>query len=164
MTTSKFQKNILKAYNSSINFLAARTRSSKEVRDNLSKKKFKDDVITEVLLMIEKEGLLNDSEFAAEFVSTREKIRPKSKFALRYELKKKGISDAIIEDAVKNIDECKSALAAIDSKLSIWLKLDKTKMKSKMMNFLKNRGFNWEISFSTYEKICENLKNQENIK
>lgn len=164
MTTSKFQKNLLKAYNSSINFLAARTRSSKEVRDNLFKKKFKDDVITEALLMIANEGLIDDREFAAEFVSTREKVRPKSKFALRYELKKKGISDTIIEDALKNVDECKSALAAIDPKLSTWVKLDKPKMKSKMMNLLKNRGFNWEISFSTYEKICENLKNQENTK
>lgn len=164
MTTSKFQKNILKAYNSSLNFLAARTRSIKEVKDNLFKKKFDSDVIAEAILMIEKEGLLDDSKFASEFVSTREKVRPKSKFALRYELLKKGIEDSIIEEAIKNVDDYRSALAAIDPKLSIWLKLDKAKMKGKMMNFLKNRGFNWEISFSTYEKICDNLKGQENIK
>lgn len=158
MTT---KKQIIQAYNSSMNFLSARTRSIEEIRNNLYKKKFNADIITETILLLEEQGLVNDSKFAFEFVSTREKIRPKSKFALKYELKKKGISDEIIEKAICNIDEYQSALAAIGPKVSTWLKLDKQQIKAKIMNFLKNRGFNWEISFAIYEKVSKDFKNKE---
>ena len=161
MGTSKSQQNLLKAYNASLTYLATRIRSVKEVKDNLHKKKFNDNIISETILMLENDKLIDDKIFAFEFISTREKVRPKSKFALKYELNKKGISDSIIENAIAEINEYKSALAAIDPKLSTWLELDKNKMKSKMMNFLKNRGFNWEISLATYEKICNQLKNPE---
>ena len=161
MMTSNHKNQIAKAYNSSMNFLAARTRSIKEIRDNLYKKKFNDDIISETVLLLEEQGFIDDKKFAAEFISTREKIRPKSKFALKYELYKKGVSDSIIENAICNIDEYKSALAAIDPKLSTWLKLDMQQIKTKMMNFLKNRGFNWEVSCATYETFLKKFENKE---
>lgn len=164
MTIKKSNKSLIRAYNASMRFLAARTRSIKEVSDNLYKKKFSNDIISEIILTLKEEDLIDDKTFALEFVSTREKIRPKSKFALQYELKKKGICDSIIENAIKEIDENKSALAAVEPKLLTWLKLDKEKMKSKMMNFLKNRGFNWEVSSATYTKVIKDLKNRRTIR
>lgn len=161
MTDSKSKNQIIKAYNFSINFLATRTRSLKEIKDNLYKKKFSDDAISEVILILEEKGFIDDKKFATEFVSTREKIRPKSKFALKYELNKKGISDAIIHEAVSHIDEYQSALNATEPKLSTWLKLDNQQIKNKMINFLKNRGFSWDISFATYEKISKDFNNKE---
>ncbi|MCP3900461.1 MAG: hypothetical protein GY707_12185, partial [Desulfobacteraceae bacterium] len=56
-----------------------------------------------------------------------------------------------------------SALTAINPKLATWLKLDKKKLKAKIMNFLKNRGFNWEISFAIWEKVSKELKSKEGI-
>ena len=97
MTNSKSQKEITKAYNFSINFLAIRTRSHKEIKDNLYKKKFSNDIISEIIIMLEEQGYIDDKKFALEFVSTREKVRPKSKFALQYELRKKGISNLLHE-------------------------------------------------------------------
>ncbi len=163
MATSKSKKQMNKAYNSSMNFLASRSRSREEVRNNLYKKKFSDDIISEIIAILENQGLIDDKKFAFEFVSTREKVRPKSKFALKYELKKKGISDEIIEKAICGVDEYQSALTAINPKLTTWLKLDKKKLKTKIMNFLKNRGFNWEISFATWEKVSKELKNKDGI-
>ena len=164
MTMPEPQKKTMRAYNSSIKFLASRTRSIKEVRDNLYKKKFNNDIIDKTILVLEEENLIDDIAFASEFVSTREKVRPKSKFALRYELRKKGISDSIIDMAISKIDENKSALAAVETKVAAWKELDKKVMKNKMMNFLKNRGFNWEIFSTTYEIICNDLENQEGNK
>ncbi len=161
MTLKKSNQNLLRAYNASMKFLASRARSIKEVKDNLYIKKFSPDIISEIILLLEEKNFLNDKAFASEFVSTREKIRPKSKFALKYELKKKGISDSIIEKAIESIDENESALAAVEPKLFTWLKLDPEKMKNKMMNFLKNRGFSWEISSAIYTKIIKDLNNQE---
>jgi len=161
MTNSK---EIIKAYNLSLNFLATRSRSIKEIEGNLRKKKFNDEIISKIILLLEDKGFVDDYKFALEFVTTREKIRPKSKFALRYELRKKGISDLIIDKAVCDIDEYQSALAAIDKKLSTWLHLDKQKIKTKMMNFLKNRGFNWEICIATYEKTSNGFNEKEDDK
>jgi len=161
MEDIKKNKNLTRAYNSSIQYLAARIRSKKEIQDNLYKKKFNKDVVDEIIHILEDENLINDKIFASEFVLSREKIRPKSKFALKYELRKKGVSDFIIEDSIQGIDEYKSALAAIESKIQIWSKLDNDKFKSKMMNFLKNRGFNWEVFHETYLKTIKDIQNME---
>ncbi len=153
MIERKKQDNLTKAYNAGISLLAARTRSVKEVRDALYKKKFPGDIISQVILKLKKSRLLDDNKFAAEFVLTRERLRPKSKFALKYELRQKGVSDSIIEKAISDIDEYESAHRAVNLKISAWSELDRDKIKHKMITFLKNRGFNFEISSAIYEKI-----------
>jgi regulatory protein len=158
---NKSNKESMLAYNISIKYLAARARSMKEVRDNLFNKKISSETILKTIEVLEEESLIDDRIFAKEFVATREKVRPKSKFALRYELRKKGISDSIIEYALKDIDENKSALAAVKPKLSIWITLDIKIMQKKMMNFLKNRGFNWETSLYVFNKTINDMGNHE---
>ena len=147
------KKDIINAYNTSLKFLGPRPRSIKEVRDNLYKKKFKQNIIEQTIILLKDENLINDEFFTMEFIAMREKLKPKSKFALRYELRQKGISDLIIDNGLKDIDENKSALAAIKPKLPLWQKLDRETMKKKMMNFLNNRGFSWEKISTTYDTI-----------
>ncbi len=151
---------ISKAYNISIRFLAPRARSVHEIKQHLIKKGFDDTIVFETVTKLKQEKLLNDREFAAMFVEQRECFNPKSRFALSFELKKKGIDEAVIEEALMEIDEFTSAWNAVLSKLKVWQGYDNDKFKKKVMNYLKNRGFGYEVSRTTFEKACE-LKKKE---
>ena len=98
-----------KAYNNCLRFLSPRARSVKETIDYLEKKKFTSSTIDKTIQKLLKEHLLDDKIFAGMFVENREKFRPRSKFALSFELKQKGIDEDIIDEAVKDIDELKSS-------------------------------------------------------
>lgn len=151
---------IAKAYTVSIRFLAPRARSIHEIKQHLLKKGFNDTVILETITKLEQEKLLNDREFAAMFVEQRERFNPKSRFALSFELKKKGIDKAVIEESLMEIDEFTSAWNAVMPKLQIWQGYDDDKFMKKVMNHLKNRGFSYQVSRTTFEKACELRKKE----
>ncbi|MBF0201289.1 MAG: RecX family transcriptional regulator [Desulfamplus sp.] len=101
---------------------------------------------------LEDEKLLDDRAFAAQFVEQRERFNPKSKFALKYELKKKGIDTYTIDERLMDIDEFVSAWNGIEPKIRMWQGYDDDKFRKKVMNFLKNRGFGYEVSAITLER------------
>ncbi len=153
-----------KAYNNCLRFLSPRARSVKEIIDYLKKKKVTSATIDKTIQRLLKEHLLDDKIFADMFVENRERFRPRSKFALSFELKQKGIEQDIIDDAVKDIDELKSAWSAVKPKLSLWQNFDSTKFRKKIFNYLKNRGFSYDISDVTCEKCFKYLNRQEKEK
>ncbi len=150
----QYELQLNKAYNNCIRFLVPRPRSIRETKNYLRKKNFPDSIIEKTINKLIKEDLLNDKTFACMFVENREKFRPRSKFALICELKAKGIDENIIDNAIKNIDEMKSAIAAIEPKLRIWQNYSNKDLSKKIFNFLKNRGFSYEISSSVCEQYC----------
>lgn len=146
-------KEISKAYQSCIRYLASRARSVHEIRLYLEKKGFDEQVIQNTIAKLENDNLLNDPEFASMFVEQRERFRPKSKFALAFELRKKGIDAEIIDSCVMDIDEHASALSAVQHKLKLWHGYDDERLKKKIMNYLRNRGFSYEVCISTFNKL-----------
>ncbi len=152
---------ISKAYNICMRLLAPRARSVHEVAQHLMKKGFDNSVITDIITKLKQESLLNDREFAAMFVEQRERFNPKSRFALSYELKKKGIEETLIEEALMEIDEFRSAWNAVEPKIKIWQGYDNEKFKKKLMNHLKNRGFGYEVSRNTLEQAWKQINGDE---
>ncbi|MBF0468758.1 MAG: regulatory protein RecX [Desulfamplus sp.] len=148
-------KNLTKVYNASIRYLVPRARSKYEIRQYLAKKGFDEDDIHNTIARLENENLVNDREFASMFVEQRERFKPKSKFALAFELRQKGIEAEIIESSIMDIDEYSSALSAVQSRLNLWQGHDNEKLKKKVMSYLKNRGFSYEVSLSTFNEICK---------
>ncbi len=151
---NQYELQLNKAYNNCIRFLVPRPRSIRETKDYLRKKNFPDSIIEKTINKLIKEDLLNDKTFACMFVENRERFRPRSKFALTCELKAKGIDEIIIDNAIKDIDEMKSARAAIEPKLRIWQNYADKNLRKKILNFLRNRGFTYEISSSVCEQCC----------
>ena len=147
----------IKAYNSCMRFLTPRARSVKETKNYMEKRKFTSKVIDKTINRLLKEHLLDDKIFAHMFVENRERFRPRSKFALSFELRQKGIDDSVIECAVRDIDEFKSAWSAVKPKLGTWKSLDSEKFKRKILNYLKNRGFSYEISSATLGRCLRHL-------
>src|SRR3989339_131433 len=152
--TNRFsEKNNQTPLNSALRYLAHQPRSIRQMNEYLVKKGFDEDMINKTIEKLLEQKYLDDEIFTRTFVDNRINHKPKSKFALAYELKKKGIKSAVIEDVLKNYDDQALALKAIEPKIKLWLRLDFEKFKKKVLNFLQYRGFTYEIAISILNKL-----------
>ncbi len=150
------RKKLTKALNISYRYLGHRARSIKEIQDHLGRKGYDSTIIDSVITTLTKENLLDDKAFAGAFVENRQRFKPRSRFALGYELKQKGISDAVIDETIRDIDDYGSAWNAVTLKAGLWKRLDRKAYQKKVMNLLKNRGFNYEVARSVFFKCWNN--------
>lgn len=142
-----------KAYHQTLRFLKYRVRTRAEIKRYLAGKNFSIETITSTIHRLEDLGLINDHEFAKLWVENRRRFRPKGTYALKAELKKKGISDEIIDVTLKDDDEKKNARAAISSRLSRWENCNTDELQRKIFTFLRSRGF----SYKTCTQLCEQI-------
>jgi len=139
-----------KAYEAALRSLRFKPRSSMEILKHLDKKGFSPATIEEILKRLEQEKLLDDKIFAQLYVEDRERFKPRSRFAVSFELRQKGIAQEIIAEAVASMDDENSAWAAVMKKWRQWRNLDTETLKKKVLGHLRYRGFNHGISMKTY--------------
>ncbi|OFZ59443.1 MAG: hypothetical protein A2328_11095 [Bdellovibrionales bacterium RIFOXYB2_FULL_36_6] len=132
--------------NLALNYLALQPRSIHEIHLYLTKKGFDEDIVSSIIDLLMEYKYLDDRNFTKSFVESRVKNKPKSKFALTYELNKKGIDSNVIEDVLKDYDDYGLALKALEPKIRLWVPLNSEIFKKKIMNFLQYRGFSYSIS------------------
>ena len=142
----------VQALNKSTRFLAARARSVKEMKVYLKEKEFTEKTITSVVEKLLKEKYLNDAEFARMWVESRATFNPKGAWALRQELRQKGVGDSEIENVLTDYDDNQAAWNAVRKKIPLWKNLEKDKMRKKLYTFLSNRGFNYETTNDIFNK------------
>lgn len=82
-----------------------RARSTEELRQRLLDAEFEPEGVEEVIDRCTANGMLDDAEFANEWVRQREKNQKKSVAVLRRELQRKGIAAVLIEDALAQVEE-----------------------------------------------------------
>ena len=146
-----------KAYNHAIFFLGFRSRSQAEIEDYLRGKKYSPEVIAETVDRLIQEEYLSDESFARTWVAERERFRPRSRKALRYELRQKGVSDTVIENVLADLDEDELAWRAIEGKLRQWQHLEQEDFNKKALGFLSRRGFNYEIARQAVDRAWESI-------
>jgi regulatory protein len=77
-------------------FLAVRSRSVSETRRRLLDLGYAEGVTDEVLARLGRLGYLDDHAFALAWVESRDRSRPRGEAALRQELRRKGVDEAIV--------------------------------------------------------------------
>lgn len=92
-------------YDAALRLLGVRARSRSELRKRLLDKEFVEADVDAVLERLTCQGLLNDADFADEWVRSRHLHASKGRTALRHELRDKGVADAVIVDALAQIDD-----------------------------------------------------------
>jgi len=121
------------------NYISYRERSKKEIKDYLTNKGVKEEVTEEVLADFEKADLIDDHRFASSWIKDRNKNNPKGNFALKMELKDKGIEESEIENLLQSVDEKENARKAFEKAVK---KYGNNKAsKEKIFEYLKRRGF-----------------------
>ncbi|MFW0790340.1 regulatory protein RecX [Gordonia sp. CPCC 205333] len=92
------------AWDAALRLLGARARSRDEMRKRLLRRGFEDSEVESAMSRLDSAGLLDDVEFASEWVRSRHANSGKGRIALRHELAAKGIDKAVAEDALADVD------------------------------------------------------------
>lgn len=129
------------AFEKALYYLKFRPRSTAEISRYLAGKNFGEKPVEAALQRLRHYDYIDDAAFADFWVESRKKNNPKGLFALRYELREKGIDKALIERALSRYDELAPAWRAVSSRLAAWSRLPEFELKVKIYNFLKQRGF-----------------------
>jgi regulatory protein len=154
------------AYQRALNYLSYRPRSEKEIRQNLLKHKIPDETISAVLDRLRTSSLVDDRDFAAQWVENRIRFKPRGKRALSSELFQKGISNEIIDQTLTGIDEESLAFELARSKSRKFMELEEAAYKKKIIGLLARRGFPYPITRHVVDtlwlEIEKESKNQSN--
>lgn len=140
-----------------INFISYRPRSERETRLRLRKYGCESEQEDNIITRLNSSKLLNDVNFAKLWVENRSEFRPRSKYLLRIELLKKGVSNEIIEDTLKNIDDSDLAKRAAKQQARKYQMLEWKDFRKKLIAFLNRRGFTYSVIQGLAEKIWEEI-------
>lgn len=134
-----------KAYNYAIKYLK-NIKTKKDVYDYLIRKGFTDEETSEICDYIEEVGLVDDDLYVKFFVEDSFRIKNKGTRKIVYELKKRGIDDEKIEEAIEEAGdmEYEALKEAYERKLEATKsETDPCKRKNKIIRFLISRGFDY---------------------
>ncbi|HYK95290.1 MAG TPA: regulatory protein RecX [Candidatus Dormibacteraeota bacterium] len=99
-----------------LRFLEPRQRSIGEVRRQLTRVGYRDDLVERAIARLVELGMLDDQAFARTWIESRDRARPRGERALRMELARKGIerqtTDDVIADREASEPEADAAAAA----------------------------------------------------
>jgi len=151
------------AHERALNLLSYRPRSTDEVRRKLQESnKFSENAVEKALEKLERAGLLDDEAFARYWVENRERFSPRSARALRHELRQKGVSDRVVEDAVTSLDEEDAAYRAAQAKLSRYANAEEDEFRKKLGGYLSRRGFSYGTVRDVLDRIWNEIHTQTN--
>jgi len=142
-----------RAHEAALAFLAHRPRSRSEVVQRLRKHGYPEPAIEAALERLERAGFVDDRAFAEYWVRNREQFRPRGRYALRQELRQKGVESDVIEDALQDLDEPDSAYRAAMEQGTQWMRLDEASAYRKCSAFLQRRGFGYDVIQEAWTRI-----------
>jgi len=143
-----------KAYDLAVRYLARRARSCFEMQHYLSQKKGVDTpVAKQVIERLIDLGYIDDRNFARQFIRDRIRFKPKSRYALGYELKAKGIDETLAAELLDPLDDADLAMEAALQRIDQWKRLAPEDQKKKLMNYLRYRGFDYTTFMVVWEKL-----------
>jgi len=145
------------AHDRALHYLSYRPRSEEEVVRYLRDKGVDDDAIESVLTRLRHAGLVNDQEFARFWVDNRETHRPRSRWALGVELRRKGVASDVIDSAVSSVNEDVSAMRAARKVLHRFANLDRDTFYRRLLGRLQRRGFDYGVSRKVVDALWSEI-------
>lgn len=140
-------------FDKALKYLSLRSRSVKEIHDYLTKKKYSEQDINLAIKKLIELKFLNDDDFARSFTENRQR-KGKSKRAIEFELKVKGVNKEISEDVLGLAkSDFKTALEYITKRLRQFERYDASEKQKKIISRLRSRGYNWETISKVLKKI-----------
>jgi len=142
-----------RAYERALRFLAPRPRSEAEVRRRMVRWKTPPEVVEEIVDRLGRQGYLDDAEFVRYWVDNRERHKPRGPLALRQELRQKGVSGRLIDEALETIDFEDSAYRAGQMRLRRWESLPYKDFRKAAIGYLARRGFYYSVVSEVVEQL-----------
>ncbi len=156
-----FENEIFQAKTSAYRYLGNRNHSSFELKLKLSKKGYQKEIINKVIIELKGKGYIDDHKFAESFVRTRVERRKEGIVKINSELRKRGINNEIISEVISNSSNdpiyFDNALELADKKYQTLKNksLEYQKLKGRLFNFLKGKGYTPDIIFKVIDNVLE---------
>lgn len=134
------------ALDQAVAYLAARARSRREMEARLLRSGYRPATVEMVLYKLEREKLLDDGDFARQWVEARSG-RTLGRRRIAQELQRKGVSRTHAEEALAAVDEeaeADACLRAAEKLVSRYRREDLRQGEQKLTQALVRRGFGWE--------------------
>jgi regulatory protein len=141
------------AYGRVLRRLATRPRSEAEIRKQLRQHPAGPAGVDAVLARLRQAGLIDDRSFAAGWVENRGAFRPRSRRALQAELRRKGVAEETVRQAVAGVDETEAAYQAASRQARRLAGLPKLDFQRHLAAFLGRRGFDFGIIEVVVERV-----------
>ncbi|MGU3294375.1 regulatory protein RecX [Williamsia sp. M5A3_1d] len=154
------------AYDSALRLLGVRARSRSELRTRLLGKDFEPAEVDSVLDRLAAVGLVDDADFALQWVRARHEHSGRGRTALRHELRTKGVDPAVAEAALATIDADEERLRAADlvaRKVSGWTvdmiadRDERDRRTRRLVAMLARRGYGSADAFEIVRAALDDL-------
>lgn len=152
------KESYIRCKDSALRIIERSYKTEKEVREKLKLKGYDDRHIEKSIEFLKEYNFLNDDTYAKAFIS--DKLSSKGRQKIKYDLIKKGIDNAIIEEQLSNINEDserETAFNLAQKKLRVIRKSesDEYKISGKLYRFLISKGYSYDITKSVVRKAME---------
>jgi regulatory protein len=131
--------------------LTGRARSRKELSDKLASRNVPTEIATRLLDRFEEVGLVDDAAFARTWVSQRQQGKGLARRVLAQELRRKGVDDEVIRDALDEIDsgdEAEAARELVRKKMRGLQNVDDATATRRLVGMLARKGYSPGLAFS----------------
>jgi len=134
-----------------LRLLTARARTRSELEGQLARRGYPDEVSIAVLDRLTDVGLIDDADFAEQWVRTRRVNAGKGKRALAAELRTKGVDDEVIDGTLAGIDAGAERRRA-EELVRVKLRRerldteDDTKVLRRLVGMLARRGYSQSVA------------------
>ncbi|MFD6416715.1 recombination regulator RecX [Streptomyces sp. NPDC060194] len=141
-----------------LRLLTGTAKTRKQLAEALQKREIPDEVAQEVLSRFEEVGLIDDAAFAGAWVESRHHGRGLARRALAQELRTKGVDNALIADAMVQLDadrEEATARELVARKLRSTRGLDRDKRLRRLAGMLARKGYSEGMAIRVVRQALE---------
>ena len=141
-----------------LSYLTSKMRSVREVEERLDYLQYGEGDILATVDRLKELNLLNDREYAEEFVRSRLASKPVSRQKLFIELKSHKIPDDIIEPVLNGLEketEAENACQIVEKYKRQMNDLEESVRRERILRRLLSRGFSFETSIAAIRKTEE---------
>jgi regulatory protein len=140
-------------------YLGYRPRSESEIRERMRRRGFAAETIDAALNRLKEQDLLDDEAFARFWKENRDSFRPRSRWLTGVELRRMGVGNNVIEHVVADMDDRENAYRAAQQKTLRCTPADYQSFRRRLGDYLRRRGFNYEIISHTVERVWQERGN-----
>ena len=149
-----------------LRLLTARARTRAELAGQLTKRGYPEDVSARVLDRLADVGLVDDRDFADQWVRSRHVNAGKGKRVLVSELRTRGVDDEVITAALADVDPSAERVRAeqlVADKLRRERLTDEAKLARRLIAMLARRGYEQSMAFDVVKVALANERERRRV-
>ena len=148
-----------------IDYVTVRRRFERELRGYLRKKGIEGEDIEPTIERLKELNLVDDAATSCAWIRDRRNFSPRGRTLIRMELRKHGVPDATIDEALAEeypeADETELALALLRKSANKWASLDPRVAERRMWGTLGRRGFSPDATRQALAEFAAEREDQE---